>query len=104
MIKEEMFTVSDEEKEEKMLADLIESDAALKCQHEDFENEMEFKLQLLRLRREANLTQKDIADRSGLSQQAVSRLERQPGTMLETLLRYLGSMGYSLGVVRNSDR
>ncbi|MBP3262440.1 MAG: helix-turn-helix transcriptional regulator, partial [Pseudobutyrivibrio sp.] len=40
--------------------------------------------------------QKDISERSGLSQQAISRLEKGNGGTIETIIRYLSAMGCSL--------
>ena len=49
-----------------------------------------------------NLTQKDISAKTGLSQQAVSRMEKGAGGTIETIIRYLHSMGYSLSIRRDS--
>ena len=49
-----------------------------------------------------NLTQKDISAKTGLSQQAVSRVEKGAGGTIETIIRYLHSMGYSLSIRRDS--
>ena len=59
---------------------------------------MEFKQALIDARKENNLTQKDISELTGMSQQAVSRLERKGGGTIETLLRYLQSIGYTLTI------
>ena len=50
------------------------------------------------MKKENNLTQKDISKLTGMSQQAVSRLERKGGGTIETLLRYLQSIGYTLTI------
>ena len=47
------------------------------------------------------LTQKDISVRSGLPQQSVSRLEKGKGGTLDTVIRYLSSMGYSLTIKKS---
>lgn len=93
-----MLTKSDPKKEEKILEKLIESDPKIKDQHERFVAEMEFKQQLIDIRSAEALTQKEIGNRTGLSQQAVSRLERGTGTTIETVIKYLSSMGYRLGI------
>ncbi len=52
---------------------------------------------LHRAREEAGLTQAGAAERAGLRQQAVSRLERgSDNVQLTTLRRYLDALGYSL--------
>ena len=93
-----MFILSDPEKERKEIEELIASDEELRKQHELFLAEMEFKQALIDARKENNLTQKDISKLSGMSQQAVSRLERKGGGTIETLLRYLQSIGYTLTI------
>ncbi|WP_197018663.1 helix-turn-helix domain-containing protein [Selenomonas sp. ND2010] len=51
----------------------------------------------LSIKRKANaLTQKNISERSGLSQQVISRLEKGNGGTIETIIRYLSARGYSL--------
>ena len=93
-----MFILSDPEKERKEIEELISSDEELRKQHELFLAEMEFKQALIDARKENNLTQKDISKLTGMSQQAVSRLERKGGGTIETLLRYLQSIGYTLTI------
>ena len=93
-----MFVKSDPEEEQRMLEDLISSSQEAREAHDCFVAEMEFKAKLLAIRQSEALTQKDIAERSGLSQQAVSRAERIHGTTLETVIRYLSAMGYVLGI------
>ena len=67
-------------------------------QHDCFVAEMEFKQKLMEIRKREALTQKDVGRMSGLSQQAISRLERGKGATLDTVIRDLASMGYVLGV------
>ncbi len=85
-----------------MLQELLESDPKLRRQSEQFWAEMEFKKKLIELRKSEAMTQKQVAEKSGLTQQAVSRLEKESGTMLGTLLCYLKAMGYTLGLQKNS--
>ena len=93
-----MFIQSNPDKEKKIIEELIASDEELRKQHELFLAEMEFKQALIDARKENNLTQKDISKLTGMSQQAVSRLERKGGGTIETLLRYLQSIGYTLTI------
>lgn len=93
-----MLIPRNDEKERKEIEALIASSDELKQQHELFKAEMAFKQALLDARKENRLTQKEISIRSGLSQQAVSRLERKGGGTIETLLRYLQSIGYTLTI------
>lgn len=93
-----MFVKSDPTKEQRTLDDLISTSHEAREAHDWFEAEMKFKEKLLKIRQAESLTQQDIAERSGLSQQAVSRVERMQGTTLETVIRYLSAMGYVLGI------
>ena len=96
-----MLKKSNAEEERKIIDELIESDEKLKRQHELFKAEMAFKQELIEARKKNELTQKDISRLSGLSQQAVSRMENGKGGTIETIIRYLGSMGYSLSIKKN---
>lgn len=51
------------------------------------------------IRQEQGLTQHDAAERAGLKQQAISRLEKAASNIqLGTLQRYLGALGYSIEI------
>ena len=95
-----MFVKSDRERERKIINELISSDENLRKQHELFVAEMAFKQALIEARMAEQLTQNDVSLRSGLSQQAVSRLERGNGASLETIMKYLLSIGYSLTITK----
>lgn len=54
---------------------------------------------LYQLRQKKGLTQRSVAERTGLKQQAISRLEKAASnTQLGTLQRYLGALGYHLEI------
>ena len=54
---------------------------------------------LYQLRQKKGLTQRGAAERTGLKQQAISRLEKAASnTQLGTLQRYLGALGYRLEI------
>ena len=93
-----MFVERNNDKEEQRIQELIANNAELEQQHKLFLAEMEFKQQLIELRREKNLTQNDVSSISGLSQQAVSRLEKGKGGNIETVLKYLISIGCTLSI------
>ena len=95
-----MFVKSDREREREIINELISSDEHLRKQHELFVAEMAFKQALIEARMAEQLTQNDVSLRSGLSQQAVSRLERGNGASLETIMKYLLSIGYSLTITK----
>ncbi len=93
-----MFIKSDPKKEKKIIEDLISSDDELRRQHEVFLAEMAFKQELIEARKAKNLTQQDISNYTGLSQQAVSRMEKGAGGTIETVIRYLNAIGFSLAI------
>ncbi len=97
-----MLEKRDSAREKKIIEDLISEDEELRRQHEVFKAEMAFKQELINARKAESLTQKDISLKTGLSQQAVSRMEKGAGGTIETIIRYLNSMGYSLSIRRNS--
>ena len=96
-----MLEKRDSVKEKKIIEELIAEDDELRRQHEIFKAEMAFKQELIDARKDEALTQKDISRRTGLSQQAVSRMEKGASGTIETIIRYLHSMGYSLSIRKN---
>jgi DNA-binding XRE family transcriptional regulator len=54
---------------------------------------------LYHIRQEEGLTQREAAERAGLKQQAISRLEKAASNMqLGTLQRYLGALEYRIEI------
>lgn len=96
-----MLIKSDANKENLIIEEMIMEDDNLRRQHEIFEAEMAFKQELIDARKSKSLTQKDISRMTGLSQQAISRMERGANGTLETVIRYLSSIGYSLSIKKD---
>lgn len=64
---------------------------------ENSRNEYELLHEVTRIRKEQNLTQKQLAELSGNTQQEISRLEkREHSPALKTLCKIVNSMGYEL--------
>ena len=97
-----MLVKSNGSQEKQIIKDLIQDDEELRRQHELFVAEMAFKQELIDARRSRSLTQKDVSRMTGLSQQAVSRIEKSASGTIETIIRYLDSIGYSLAVRKKS--
>lgn len=93
-----MLQKRDSEMENRMLEELINTDPQIRKQHELFQEEMRFKQMLIDARKATAMTQKDISERSGLSQQAVSRLEKGHGGTVDTVLKYLNAIGFTLAL------
>jgi DNA-directed RNA polymerase specialized sigma subunit len=94
------FVKSDGEEEKRIMEEMMENNDELRMQHELFKAEMAFKQQLIDARREEQLTQKEVSRLTGLSQQAISRVEQHAGGTIETVLKYLLPMGYTLSIVK----
>lgn len=97
-----MLVKSDAAKEAEIIEELI-TDDELRKQHELFEAEMAFKQELINARKAESLTQKDISRMTGLSQQAISRMEKGASGTIETIIRYLNSIGYTLSIKKNES-
>ncbi len=61
------------------------------------EEEFEIAKELIKLRKDANLTQKELADLAGTSQPAIARLES--GNYQNVSLKFLKKIGNVLGAV-----
>lgn len=58
---------------------------------------LDIALLIYRARKARGLSQRDAAERAGLRQQAVSRLEQpHANVQLDTLRKYLGALGYTI--------
>lgn len=74
-------------------------------QYELFNREYELKKALAEARRGQRLTQQELSEKTGLSQQAISRIENvndMHGFTFPTLFRYLEGIGYELAIRRSS--
>src|SRR5258708_30053676 len=63
------------------------------------ETALDLACMLYQIRQEQGLTQSKAAERTGLKQQAISRLEKATANIqLGTLQRYLGALGYRIEI------
>lgn len=90
------FVQADMKKEEKELKKLIANDAEARKAYEEFQAKIALQKQLIQLRRAENMTQTDVANAAGISQQAVSRIEKGSGATINSLIKYLTGIGYSI--------
>ena len=93
-----MLVLRYSEEERKRLEELVSNDPELRKQHELFQEEMRFKQELIDARKSKEMTQQEVSEISGLSQQAVSRLEKGHGGTIDTVIKYLYAMGLKLSV------
>ena len=95
------FTKADISKEKESLEKLIkENDEAFK-EYEEFLARIDLQRKLIETRKAERMTQKDVANASGLSQQAVSRIEKGSGATVSSLIKYLSGIGYSIELRKN---
>ncbi len=90
------FTKADIEKERQDLNELIDSDEAARKAFEEFQAKMLLQKKLIETRKAENMTQTDLANAAGLSQQAVSRIEKGSGVTVSSLIKYLSGLGYCI--------
>lgn len=75
----------------------LENDAELKKAYECAQREYEVLRQLVRIRNEMGFSQNDIARRSGLTQQMISRIETSDNSpTLRNFIRYVDSLGLEI--------
>ncbi len=90
------FVKADLAKEKEELEQLIlESEDAQKAM-EEFRARIALQQQLIQMRKAEHMMQQDVAKASGLSQQAVSRIENGAGATIQSLIKYLAGIGYGI--------
>ena len=90
------FVKADIKTERNKMNKLINNNLKAKIAAENFDKQIAFQKELVKARRSSNLTQKDVSEKSGLSQQAVSRIEKGQGWNGLTLFKYLTGIGYDI--------
>ena len=72
----------------------------------EFDKEFELRLKLVEARKKAGLTQKEVEERSGLSQQAISRIETDNSISpsIKNLIKYVDGIGYELTLSPKRNR
>ena len=95
------FEIANKEDELKIIQELVASDSKLAQEAEYFDQQYEFRKKMVLLRKQNNLTQLDIAEKTGMKQTAISRLEKDVNTnpTLGSLIKYLGVMNLQLDIV-----
>lgn len=59
---------------------------------------MDFRINLLMTRKKFHLTQKEVAQATGLSTQCISDIEGSGNPTLKSIIRYLDCFGYELAI------
>ena len=90
------FTKADMQAEREELERLVNNSEEARSAYKEFMTQIDLQRELVALRKSEIMTQKDLALESGLTQQAISRIECGSGATINSLLKYLSGMGYSI--------
>ena len=90
------FVKADLNKEQEELLKLVDESEDAKKVYGEFQTKIALQEQLIRMRKAENMTQKDLAIAAGLSQQAVSRIEKGSGATINSLIKYLNGIGHAI--------
>ena len=83
------------------LNEMIKSDSQMEKYVEEFNREYELMQEIVKVRKELGLTQKDISNRSGLTQQMVSRMEKiNNSPTLINFIKYINALGLEVNLVK----
>ncbi len=79
------------------LENVIKEDSKMMDYVNEFNREYELIQKLVSFRKEAGLTQKDVARKSGLTQQMISRIEKYDNSpTLSNFMKYIEAIGVDL--------
>lgn len=90
------FVKADLNKEKEDLNKLVEESEEARKAYEEFRARIALQQKLIETRKAEKMTQSDVAYASGLSQQAVSRIEKGTGATISSLIKYLMGIGYCI--------
>ena len=90
------FVKADLDREKAELDRLINESKEARIAHEEFQARIALQQKLVQMRKAENMTQADVAKATGLSQQAVSRIEKGTVATISSLLKYLMGIGYGI--------
>lgn len=85
---------------DKLIEDKIENNPELKDEFKLIEAELDVIAQIIQARKKKGLSQKEVADRAGVTQQVVSRIEnKEHSPNLRNLVKVTNALGLKLKVV-----
>ena len=98
-----MTYVERNSKVEKAKIKSLLKDPIVRKNHEQFDKEFYFRLALVETRKKLKLSQKELALKTGLSQQAISRIETgYSNTTIVNVFKYLDAMGNTIKIVKDT--
>ncbi|QNU67446.1 helix-turn-helix transcriptional regulator [Ruminiclostridium herbifermentans] len=82
----------------------IKNDNELKKEYNESQREYEIVKQLVKMRNDMGLSQSDVAKKSGLTQQMVSRIETIDNSpTLKNFIKYVDSVGLEIKIVKKTE-
>lgn len=75
---------------------MVSEEESARNAYEEFQARIALQQQLVQMRKAEHMTQSDVAHAAGLSQQAVSRIEKGAGATINSLIKYLTGIGYGI--------
>ena len=90
------FVKADLEKEREELNKLVSENEDARRAYEEFQARIALQQQLVQMRKAEHMTQSDVANAAGISQQAVSRIEKGAGATISSLIKYPTGIGYGI--------
>lgn len=84
--------------EAREMEEILNNNPQAKEAYEQFEAECKLRRELAEARKQQDITQTELKDRSGLTQQAISRIEKdhEISPSLKNLIKYVNAIGYEL--------
>lgn len=86
--------------EAKELQEMLENSEEARQAYAQFEAECKLRKELAEARKARNMTQKELQKRSGLTQQVISRIEKdnEISPSLKNLIKYVNAIGYEITI------
>lgn len=94
----------DYEQEKADLEKLLDESEEAREGISELQAEMAFRRMIIDARKASGLTQTEIASRAGMTQQEISRIEKNGNFTLNTLFNYLNSLGYVLELKKKQQQ
>ena len=80
------------------MEEILKNNPRARIAYEQFESECKLRRELANARKKLNLTQSELKKRTGLTQQVISRIEKEHeiSPSLRNLIKYVNAIGYDL--------
>lgn len=88
------------------MKEILEKNPKAKETYEQFDSECNLRRELSNARKDQDITQKELCERTGLTQQAISRIEKDNdiSPSLKNLIKYVNAIGYELTLSPKRNR